>query len=857
VSARVKRTGQHRSDEKNKQLLKFSERIPHFWIFIALFTLSGFCGLVYEVVWSRLAVLIFGSTTYAIATVLGVFFFGLALGSWLCGKYIHKIKNLILFYSYLEFGIGVYAIIFLALLSVVQSIHSLVFPYVFENIMLLNLIRVLLSFLLLLPPTLMMGATVPVLGRALTRSPRFVGTDFGAVYAYNTFGAVLGSFLNAFILIPAFGLNVSIFIGAVLNILIGIVAFSLSKKEYAVSEEIEYAGKDKECVLEVSPSQAYSVIIAFMLSGFIALVYEVAWSRALILVFGTSVYAFATMLTTYLAGIALGSICMGRFADRTKNHFLIFCVVQAIIGCSIFITTPLIGKLPDFFLSIFKVDTSWKSITAVEFAVCFLIMIIPAFASGMLFPLVTKIFMDQRKYKIGRTIADVYSFNTFGAVVGSFVAGFLLIPFIGIEKTLLLGGGINLCIAAVLILFADINRKIRLASCGVLVILGTAGYFSAQTWNPLVMNAGVYIYGEALAGMENKLDSFVSDYKLLFYSEGPSATVSVIEKDDGRFLRINGKTDGGAISSHRSDNYTQILLGLLPLLYSEKPEDALVIGVGTGITIGNVLSYPGIKVDCVEISPSVVEASHFFDFQNGNALSSPRLNTYILDGRTWLMAMPKKYDVIISEPSHPWQTGNANLFTTDFFELSVKKLKQGGVFCQWMPYYGMEAGHFKILVNSFKKIFRYVNVWIVYTDVILIGSDDPLVIDYQHVKDLTSMSSVQNYLSYVNIHSVPDLLSYFYLDTIGVERFTEGIEILNTDNNPIIEYSAPKYLFQYQTAESFYDMFQFSFSSEMPVSNIDDIKQLEKERIFARARHLKKWRVPDYVIDAMLKEYEY
>jgi spermidine synthase len=415
-----------------------------------------------------------------------------------------------------------------------------------------------------------------------------------------------------------------------------------------------------------------------------------------------------------------------------------------------------------------------------------------------------------------------------------------------------------LFIAAFLLFFSPLRKRTRFIWSGILIGIGSVGFFLLQTWNPLVMNAGVYLYGDKLAKMERQIDSFVSDYRLLFYREESAATVSVFEnKKKDRFLRINGKTDGSNIIGERSDNHTQILLGLLPLIYHEKPQDALVVGAGTGITVGSVLSDPTVQVDCVEISPAVVEASHYFNSANGNALASPRVTTRILDGRTWLMAMPKKYDVIISEPSHPWQTGNANLFTTDFFELSVKKLKQYGVFCQWLPYYGMDKEHFKILVNSFLKIFPYVNAWIIYSDVILIGSNDPLAIHYQHLQDLTSLSTTRSFLSAIRINSIPELLSFFYLDTPGVKKFIQETKKLNTDNDPIIEFSAPKYLLQYQTAESFFEMFQCSFDARIPVINSNDLKQLEKDRVLERIAYFRKWGVPDEAIQAMVKAYDY
>ena len=832
-------------------------RVDHFWVFIALFALSGFSGLVYEVVWSRMLQLVFGSTTYAISSVLGVFFFGLALGSYAAGKLIHRISNLIACYAWIEIGIGIYAAFFLIIMDGVQAAHSAIFPAVFDQPVLLNLARILLSFVLLLPPTAMMGATIPILGRAMTRSPRFVGADVGALYAFNTFGAMLGSFLSAFMLIPLFGLNVTIAAAAGINLFIGGFVLrgpmDLAAPHTVSARRPEINSKKTG---GVSSGQARAVLVAFLLSGFLALVYEVAWSRALILVFGTSVYAFATMLTTYLAGIALGSLCMGRVVDRLKNPFLIFCIVQGVIGLSIFATTPIIGKLPYFFINLFEVDTSWARITFTEFSVCFFIMIVPAFSSGLLFPLVTRLLMHQRGFKIGRTIADAYTFNTFGSIIGSFAAGFLLIPLIGIEKTLLGGGATNLLLTASLITFSQgMPRRIQVACFGLLTLSGLAAYVFLPSWNALAMNAGVYVYSDRLKGMENQLASFVEKYKMLFYREGPSATVAVLESDKGRFLRINGKTDGGDVMGGNNDIFTQKLLGMVPLVYNNRPENALVVGVGTGMTIGAVLDHPDVKVDCIEISPSVVEASHYFDHVNGHAVGSSRTQTYVLDGRTWLMAMPNTYDIIVSEPSHPWQTGNANLFTADFFTLASEKLKKNGVFCQWMPYYRMENEHFKILVNSFKAVFAHVNAWIVYTDVILIGSNDPLAIDYSAIEAFIATPAVKSSLSAMGIDSLPELLSFFYLDTAAVEKLVKNTALLNTDNDPVIEFSAPKYLLAYQKAEAFYEMFELSFGSKAPLARPTEGYGLERDRVRERIKYYRKWGIPSHVINLMKDRY--
>lgn len=833
-------------------------RTVRYWLIVGLFTLSGACGLIYQVIWSRLAVLVFGSTTHAIATVLGVFFLGLALGSFLAGKYASRFRHPLLLYGWLEIGIGAYAAAFHLILDGMQLVHQAIFPLVYETPSLLAVVRVLLAAIILLPPTVLMGATVPIIGDFLTRSPRHVGTDFGMVFAFNTLGAAAGSFLSAFFLIPAVGLQTTTWIAAALNLGIGALSL-LWARQVAVLEKVEDNAGDAVTIKTdalVSGPQAYAAFVAFALTGFLGLVYEVAWSRALVLVFGASVYAFATMLTTYLVGLAVGSMVMGRWVDRIRNLLRAFIVVQVVVGVAVLASTVAIGQLPDLFINHFRMDTPWRTVMLLEFAACFAIMFVPAFGSGMLFPLVARIFMGQRQFRIGRTIADSYAVNTVGCIFGSFAAGFLLIPLAGIEMTLLLGAGMNLLIAAGLTLYLPewpAQRKVLLAAG--LAAAAIAGVLLFRTWQPLEMNSGVYVYGDPLARMEKGITTFVEENRLLYYREGPSDTVAVLESPRGRFLRVNGKTDGGYLKSGQSDNYTQSFLGLLPLLYNPHAEQALVIGLGTGMTLEGVHANASIKVDCIEISAAVAEASRYFDEANGNVLDSPRVQLRLLDGRTWLAAMPNLYDVIISEPSHPWQTGNANLFTEDFFRASLKRLRPEGVFCQWLPYYQMDKDHFQTLLKTVQQSYPYVNVWIVYSDAIVIASQQPLNINWPSMQKLIETPAHARILKQLDIRSTEELLSFFYLDTAAVEQFVQGVDTINSDNHPIIEYAAPKYLLQRQRGDTFYEMLNLSLAARLPVESLPEPAELERERVAERAKYFKRWGVPKEVYIKMLQNY--
>lgn len=839
------------------------KRVKGFWLLMAIFFLSGLCGIVYEVVWSRLLTLVFGNTTYAISTVVGVFMFGLALGSYLGGRWLFKIKNLLKGYAFLELGVGIYAALFFPILSWIQQIHSALFPSLYTQPVILNLVRILLSFGLLLIPTVLMGATFPLLGQTLIRFPRWVGRDIGILYALNTFGAATGCFLGAFLFIPALGIQQTLFSGAVCNGAIGLITWYLSR-DMDIATEAENKPwiaplKSGGETSFITDKQVRFILFSFLASGLLALVYEVAWSRALILVFGSSIYAFATILTTYLLGMALGSVILGRLMDRIQKPIFWFFFLQGIIGASVFFTTPMIGQLPDYFLTFFsQADISWETIALKEFGICFLIILTPTFASGASFPLVTKIFIQHHGFKVGRAIAHAYSFNTIGGIIGSLAAGFILIPLLGVEKTLLLGGGLNLLIASLGSVLAPGLKKFTKFAWGVgCSAVAVFGFWVLPSWNPKLINSGVYLYGKTMAASSrtSDIDFLMSIYKLLFYREGSSATVTVFQKDHQRFLRVNGKTDG----SNASDNYTQVLLGLLPVMYSPNPEVALVIGLGTGITLGSVLEYPVQEVDCIEISAEVVEAANFFKEENGDALRSPRVRLHVLDGRTWLMAMSREYDFISSEPSHPWQTGNANLFTVDFFELAKRRLKKGGVFCQWLPIYHMDQEHFRLLVSSFKRVFPYIHIWMATTDALLIGSTAPsLSIDYGELQKRMEMPPIKHRLKKLGIRNLEDFLSFFYLDQNAVAKFVSGVEEINSDNNPVLEFSAPKYLFERVKPDTFLAFLNLSNESQLPFKEGEigerQLKNIQSERMNRRADYFREWRIPEEVIRQMFKE---
>ncbi len=822
-------------------------------ILASVFFLSGLCGLMYEVVWTRLLVLVFGSTTHAISTVLAVFMLGLALGSHFFGRRVSRMEDPQKVYGFLEVGIGIYAFLFLPLLYLVQILHSALFPHLYESFLLLSIFRIGLCLLIIIIPTVLMGATIPLIASLLTVSGRSMGRDVGIIYFLNTIGASLGSFLSAFVVIPNFGLNWTLYLGGMLNLAIGAAAIGAGR-----------ISPVEDSVPDIPPRNAEEdhtrpglALFAFFMIGLLSMVYENAWSRALVMVFGTSIYAFATMLTAYLVGLALGSLVFGRIADRLKNHMACFAVLTAVVGLSIFATTPVIGRLPDYFVQIFaKDDAGWAHVTLLEFLVCFAIMLPPTFCSGASFPLVSRICAGMRNFQIGRSVADVYSLNTAGCILGSLATGFLLIPALGVEKSLLFAAAASILLASALLFFSQSGAGahrvlLKRAAALVLAIAAFAGAWTLPNWDPLLMASGVYVYSRVFARNRVTIEEFMSRYRLLYHKEGPSDTVTVLESPAGsRFLKVNGKTDG----SDGGDKYTQTLLGLLPLMYVQNPKTVLDIGLGTGITAGSLLDYPIESIDCAEISRPVVEASNFFSKTNGNALESPRFHLRILDGRTWLMSMNLRYDIITSEPSHPWQTGNANLFTTDFFEMASRRLNDNGILCQWLPYYHMDKEHFRLLLKSLKTVFRNVNIWIANTDALVIASNNPLSLDYAEIKRKMEIESVKNRFHSIGINSVEDFLSFFYIDNDAVDGFIKPIDYVNSDKFPVIEFNAPKYILGAVKPDTFTELMNLSYGSRLILANCSNPAETNENRIKQRAVYFREWFIPDSVADEIIRK---
>ncbi|MFQ5872544.1 MAG: fused MFS/spermidine synthase, partial [Dehalococcoidia bacterium] len=770
---------------------------------LACFFLSGATGLVYEVVWTRLAGLVFGNTVYAVTTVLAAFFSGLVLGSYLLGPIADRARRHVYLYGLMEIGIGLYGLCTPLLFGLVETIYLAAYQAGRENLLLFTLFQFFLVFVILVIPTTLMGGTLPILTRYFVRREKEIGYGVGAIYALNTFGAVVGTIGAGFFLLPVMGVSDTIWMTATLNGGIGLLSMAFSRRLPESSAEGMPQGLERlgEAVYEerVNVGGLHLRLIAmvavmFALSGGASMIYEIAWTRALALVLGSSVYAFTTMLATFLVGLAGGSYVFSRFF-RHKEVLgpSTFGWLEVAIGISSLLILPFFDHLPNLFLRMASlVSFSFSGLQFVQFVTSFLVMIVPTLLIGATFPCVVKI-CTRNIQRLGGNIGTLYAINTFGSIIGSFVGGFFFIPWMGAQSALTLAACLNLTIGAILISFNLLERQAWRSRIG--VVAGTVALllaFLIPRWDPHLMASGVAIYGgRYLATRATLLDEIARRADLLFFKEGLNATVSVHREGHIRFLRTNGKTD----ASNARDMHTQVMSGHIPLFLHPKPESVLIIGMGSGVTAGAVSLHPVKMIEVVEIESAVVEAAAFFSAENHQVLQDPRLRIVIADGRNFLLSTTKTYDVIISEPSNPWINGVANLFTREFYEAAKARLAPNGVMCQWIQIYGILPHDLKMVIRTFQTVFPHTTIWQTITgDFLLVGTAKTLVANLQRWREAAALPGVGEDLRIFGFDSPETVLADLVLVEKDAQRFARNAE-LNTDDLPLLEFSAPTSLY--------------------------------------------------------------
>jgi len=745
-------------------------------------------------------ILVFGATTFAISTVLTAFMAGLALGAYAAGPWVDRRSRPVMIYGALELCIGLYALAVPALFAGLTPAYRIVWERFAPRFYLFSMIRFVAVGGVLLVPTFLMGATLPVLARFCVRTRELIGADVGTLYAVNTLGAVMGALGSGFLLIPFAGVQWTIWLTAALNLAIGLFAIVLGSR-VGLACVVEAPEQEALPDADEHPSRTVAaVMVAFALSGFAAMGYEVAWSRTLSLIIGSSVYAFTLMLATFLFGLAAGGMLAARLPARFARHSpALIAVTQLLVAVTAYGAALAMGELPYIFTVWFKRfgQYGYWRLTVMEFVLAAGVMLAPTVLLGAMFPLAVRV-CAATVTRLGKSVGTVYAVNTVGAILGSFCAGWVLIPALGISRTILVCVTVN--VAAGMVAIWGSRRQTAL--CAALMAAGgclaLSVWLRPPAWEPLIMSSGMYKYVDDMEDgpvSRARFRSYVADdYDLLYYREGLTSTVTVAKhKQTGNlWMATNGKID----ASSGTDMPTQLLTGHLPMLLAPNPQDVLVVGFASGVTVGAVAAHPVRKIVAVEIEAAVIEGSRFFNAINRNPLANTRRVKLIVDdARNYMLVTDRTFDAIISEPSNPWITGASNLFTREYFKLGKARLREDGIFAQWLQLYGMAEHDLRSLLATFASVFEHVLVFetIEMTDLILVGSSEELKIDVPRITRRLRRPEVSASLRIIEVNGMPRLLSYFLMGTREVREFARHAA-LNTDDNGLIEFSSPKSL---------------------------------------------------------------
>jgi spermidine synthase len=785
-----------------------SSSVPFRGSFISLiglcFIVSGATGLIYEVLWARMLGLVFGATTLAVSTVLAAFMGGLALGSALAGRLAPRITKPLATYGWMEIGIAAYALLVPLLFRLIDHVYVLIWQQFQPGFFAFSLWRFVLSGLVLLIPTTLMGATLPVLAAAVIHAAGRNSNSVTRLYACNLAGAILGTLAAGFVLLPTLGVRMTIVVAAVLNVMVGVIAIVLQRRA-GTKASVEEAQIDVDSPALDLGSGRFWIFAAFA-SGFVTISTQVSWTRILTMIIGSSTYAFSIVVALFLIGLAAGAWFVAR-RDRSSKLRSMILKVEVLTAISLIASLFILNKLPVMLIHLglrFEIS-SWTGLLALQILCATLLILVPALLMGMVMPLVLVWASGDQKKAVAR-VGRSYAVNTIGAIAGAFIAGFLLIPLTSTRFTLLLATICCVIVAAVAYRPRESQRDpalkralaIGLIPVAVIVIFLVAPRMNLADFSIGAYDSLVRVLAQTREGTRE--DTGQGDNtavrELLMYQEGPTATVSVRRDQNTISMAINGRTNA---SDSIYDMPTQVMLGRIPLLVAPKIDTGLVIGYATGVTVGAMLQSQIQSVTCVELEPATVDASVYFNHVNFRPRDDPRMNLIIDDARAFLRVTPNRYDMIVSEPSHPWVPGVANLFTQEFFELGRSRLNDDGIFVQWVQIYQLSTESLRSVLATYTRVFPHVLMFRVGgvnegKDLILVGSNRPLGVNRISERWQDPRITI-DFLPLVNLKTEADVAHWFVCDESKLGPAVAGAKI-NTDDNMHIEMTVPREAFR-------------------------------------------------------------
>ena len=752
---------------------------------IACFFLSGLAALLYQTAWLRQFSLVFGTSELAVATVLAAYMGGLAVGSAVAGRYADRVTRPVLVYGLLEAGIALSALAVPLLLLAARALYASILgdqPAPPDAATIGQpLFYLLVAFVVLAIPTGFMGATLPLLTRYAVRTDREVGPRVALLYAINTAGAVVGTVVAAFVLLPALGLNGTVWVGVAVNVLVFVIAAWLARGRRDITGSDEAAAVStppgfytacirplfsgtataRERLMTVFRQQPAWMLPLMLVSGATAFLYEVLWTRMLTHVMGGSIYAFATMLAAFLTGIALGGGLAGKVAEQRERAAVAFSLTQLAVGVLSVGVYAWMGPLIPASL------TTW---TLVLFAVA--VMLPATIFIGATLPLSVRVLARDESQATTST-ARIYAWNTVGAIIGAILAGFFLIPGLGFEGSIRVAVAVNFALAlwAAVCVARPKPVPVGLACVGIAAVL--------VAYNPSRPQAVVSSTGFVLG--------YLTEPEEIYYGVGRSSTVMLLSEGGYYYVRTNGLPEA-SIAVRGAPPVQDPEKWLTALAVTARPdiEDMLVVGFGGGVVLEGVP--PSVdRIDVVELEPKVIEANRLLEGRrNIDPLADPRFNVIINDGRNALRLTDKTYDAIVSQPSHPWTAGASHLFTREFVVDVKSHLNDGGLFVQWMNSEFVDEGLLRTLAATLIAEFENVRLYHPSAQVLMfLASEAPLDVELQLARTGRPLIDDVMHFSRLGLNGVEDLLTAMAMDEEGLQSFARRADI-STDNNNLM-----------------------------------------------------------------------
>ncbi len=669
-----------------------------------IFTLSGFSGLIYESVWTHYLKHFLGHAAYAQTLVLSIFMGGLALGSWLASRWSVRWASPLLAYALIEALIGLAG---LGFHGAFQALTALSFESVIPALggpAAIQAYKWSMAALVILPQTVLLGMTFPLMSAGLIRHrPATPGSHVSTLYFTNSIGAAVGVLASGFVLIPNVGLPGTIMAAGLLNVLVGLATWLIARRLDAVPAAQAVAAKEGE---GSAPSYRLLLAAAFV-TGFASFLYEIGWIRMLTLVLGASTHAFELMLSAFILGLAFGGLWIRRRIDRLPNVLLTLGAVQVAMALLALSTLFGYGKTFDLMGAVMSAfsrnEAGYLGFNAGSHLIAILVMVPATFCAGMTLPLLT--YAALRRGIGERAVGGIYAANTVGSILGVAAAVHLFMPMAGTKGVIIAGAVFDFALG--LWLLAAVPGRRRLLAAAALGVVGFGLSLTAVNFDPQRMASGVYRSGKARA----------ESVTVPFHRDGKTATVSLVRSGTENLLLTNGKTDASIETAPgaapTADEITQNMCAALPLSLHPRAKTAAVIGFGSGMSSAMLLAHPQLeRVETIEIEPLMVEGAFRGMMPRNRAVfEDPRSSIHIEDAKTFLSSRQKRYDIIVSEPSNPWVSGVASLFSTEFYRYVRRHLEDEGILAQWIQLYEID---FDLVASIMRALSGEFEDYVVY-----------------------------------------------------------------------------------------------------------------------------------------------